>query len=102
MRKIGQNVNVNDEAFMSLGIAVGVTSVPIATTHKETLRLTVTNAGNKDVFIKLQAASVDDDLKGFLLYKGTAADIILAPNVYVGEVSAIALLGTTTIFTVNY
>jgi len=62
----------------------------------------MTNDGNQDVWIKFQAASVDNDKKGFILYKGSAADILLAPNMYVGEISGIAANGNSTIHITSY
>ena len=101
---IGDNTNTNDTAVMQAGITVGAsTSVTLVTTViNETVRVVFSNDGNQDVFIKLQAASVDNDKKGFILHKGTASDIMTLPNMYIGEVSAIARNGTTTIFTTVY
>lgn len=102
-RKNGQNVNVNGTAVHSDEITVGANlSVPIGNTDKQTIRMIVSNVGNKDVLVKLQAADVDNDRKGIKIYKNTTVDVILAPNVYVGEVSAITKSGTTKLLTVVY
>ena len=101
--RIGGNTNTNDTAFMPDAIGVdAITSTILTTTTKQTITLILTNDGNQDAFIKFQAASVDNDKRGFILYKGTASTVILSPNIYVGEISAIARNGNTTIYVVNF
>ena len=101
--KIETNINTNPTATMPAGIAVGsVTSTALLTTTARTIRVAMSNNGNQDVHIKFQAASVDDDKKSIILHKGSSADVMLAPNVYVGEISAIAVNGSTTLFVMSY
>jgi len=101
--RIGSNFNTNDVATMPDMIAVGsVTSTTLLTTTEQTISVILTNDGNQDAFIKFQAASVDNDDRGFILYKGTASTVILSPNLYVGEISAIAKLGSTEIYVMSY
>ena len=103
MSRIGTNSNTSDVATISDSITVGSSvSTPIYTTTKRTLRVVVTNAGNKDVFIKLQSASVDNDKKGMKLYKRSTADVMIAPNVYIGEISAIATSESSELYVTGY
>lgn len=101
--RIGTNTNTNDTANLPDVIAVGsVTSTTLITTTNQTITVILTNDGNQDAFIKFQAASVDNDERGFILYKGTASTVILHPNIYVGEISAIAKNGNTTIYVMSF
>lgn len=82
-----RNFNVKSSATLSSGIAVSTTSViaKVANTDRRYLSISVT--GN-DVFIKLQAASVDDDEKGEMLPNGETWRMPVGA-IYDGEVSAI-------------
>ena len=100
---IGQNINTNDSASMPSGIAVNSsTSTTLITTTDKTMRVSMTNDGNQDVFLKFQAASLDNNKQSIILHKGTSTDVVLAPNIFVGEISAIARAGNTTIFVMSY
>lgn len=99
---IGKNENINDaSAVLGSGIpATASTSVTLLTLTKDDSILILTNDSNQDAWIKMQAASVDNDKKGFLLYKGTTTELNLdASTRFVGEISIIAANGNTTVHT---
>jgi len=99
---IGKNENVNAaSAVLGGGISAGTgTSVALVTLTKEDSILILTNDSNQDAWIKMQAASVDNDQKGFILYKGTTTELNLdASTRYVGEISIIAANGNTKVHT---
>lgn len=100
---VGQNTNTNDVASLTSGISVNnSTSTTLLTTTADTIRVVISNEGNQDTFIKFQAASVDNDKKGFILHKGVTTDVLTAPNMYVGELSAINATGNTTIYVTSF
>ena len=97
---IGKNRNSNDLAVLGSGITMNsATSTALITIVKTDSMLIMTNDGNQDAFIKLQAASVDDTKKGFIIYRGTTATLDLEAITYVGEISGITKNGNTTIYT---
>jgi len=101
--RVGGNTNFNDTATMPDVISVdAVTSTTLLTTTEQTIAVVLTNDGNQDAFIKFQAASTDNDQRSFILYKGTASTVMSQPNVYVGEISAIARNGTTEIYVMSF
>lgn len=103
----GGNVNKNTEAVLSAEISVGSgTSVTIlaaqVTGDAERIEVIITNNDNKDCWIKYQAASVDNDKKGFLVAKKSVVTIMDGQDIYTGEISAIADSGTTKIFVTSF
>lgn len=97
---IGKNRNSNDSPTIGAGVALNSsTSTALVTTTDEHSMLIFTNDGNQDAFIKMQAASVDNDQKGFIIHKGTTATLVLENVSYAGEISAITKAGATTIYT---
>jgi len=100
---IGQNENTNDEASMPAGIPINSsTATALITTTKDTIRVSMTNDGNQDVFLKFQSASIDNNKRSIILHKGTSADVMLAPNIFIGEISGIARAGNSTILIMSY
>ena len=106
------NLNTHDEATLSDAITVGGTSVVIAEANPNRLFFHVHNFdGNEAIWIKLQAASVDNDKKGIFIEKNGAEEESAAArsfwematdNVYTGEISAIAVSGTPTVYITEY
>ena len=82
-----RNFNQKTSATLSSGISVSTTSVvaKVANTDRRYLSISVT--GN-DVFVKLQAASIDDDSKGEMLPNGERWRMP-TDAIYTGEVSCI-------------
>ncbi len=82
-----RNFNQKSSATLSSGITILTTSViaKVANTDRRYLAISVTV---NDVFIKLQAASVDDDTKGETVPAGETWRMP-TDAIYTGEVSAI-------------
>jgi len=105
---IGKNSNTNDTATLSSGISVGGTTSTIilatqAASDQPRIKVIVTNDSNFDVWIKLQAASVDNDKKGFLVYRNSTVTIMEDSDIYTGEISAINnIAATATLFITDY
>lgn len=61
------------------------------------IKIFIDNASTKDVVIKFQAAGVDNLLIGQTIRRFSGATILELPNVYRGEISAIATNDAPTI-----
>ena len=104
---IGRNTNVSDTATVASGIVLNATtSTIIAAANPKRIFLHVdNNFSDKAVWIKLQAASVDDDDKGIFLNekeKGITHWTMPPDNIYTGEISAIADDGSPTVYVTEY
>ena len=96
---LGKSRNVNTAPVVLAGVAVNnSTSTTLVILTKFDSLMVMTNDGNQDVWVKLQAASVDDDKKGFIVYKGTTTELDLEKINYPGEVSAITANGNSTMY----
>lgn len=105
--KIESTRNTNDAALVSGAILLdAVTSVKIAEANPDRIFFCVNNDdGVQAVFIKLQAASIDNATKGIFLTRKTGSHIawqMPSDNIYTGEISAIAVAGTPSIFVTEY
>lgn len=103
-KTVGRNTNVNDTAILSDAIALNAsTSVTLSAggTVLPRVFFAVSNNTNKEVWIKLQAASVDDDKKGIFLPRNSYWEMI-ADSLYTGEISAIANSGTPDVYVTEY
>lgn len=99
--------NLNDAASVNSGVTLnGTTSVKIADANPTRIYFYVTNDGSsEEAWIKLQAASIDNGKKGIFLNKKAIYrnDWEMAlDNVYTGEICAIAVAGTPTVFVTEY
>ena len=68
---VQKRINTNNTATVSSAIALNATTtttVAVANVNRIFFRLS--NASNQSIFLKLQAASVDNDLKGIFIDKG--------------------------------
>lgn len=92
-KNIGRNRNVNDEADVPSGITINsTTSTVIAAANPDRISFRVdNNEADKGAWVKLQAASVDNQKKGIWLKgdKTESAYIMDPDNIYTGEISAI-------------
>ena len=99
-QRVGKSTNFNDSPIINAGVTINAsTSTALLTLTQQDSLLILTNDGNQDAWVKMQAASVDNNKRGFLLYKGTTTELVLdfvRTNV---EVSAIARNGNTDIYT---
>lgn len=102
VKTIGRNTNRNDTAVLSSAIALNATtSTTIASADSSRIFASVSNEGPQTVWIKLQAASVDNDKKGIRLPREGTWEMPM-DNIYTGEISAIADTGTPNIFVTDY
>jgi len=104
---IGRNTNRNDTASVPAGIILNATtSTVIAAANADRMFFHVdNNFSDKAVWIKLQAASVDNDDKGIFLNekeKGVTKWEMPPDNIYTGEISAIADDGNPTVYVTEY
>ena len=85
-----RNRNENDTATLSAAITLNnSTSTTITSSNTARIYFIFNNPSNKNVWLKLQAASIDDDKKGIFVAKGDFW-IMPADNIYIGEISSIA------------
>ncbi len=106
-KRIGRNINTDDEATVSSGITLNsTTSTVISVADPNRLFFFVdNNFSDKASWIKLQAASVDNDKKGIFLNekeKGKTSWAMPPDNIYTGEISAIADSGNPIIYVTEY
>lgn len=101
-RKIGRTRNFNDTAIVSPAISLNsTTSTKIADSDENRIFFAIVNDTSRDVWLKLQAAAVDNILKGILLHKNSYWE--MSPdNIYTGEISAISVTGTPDVFVTEY
>ena len=104
---IGKNTDSSDSATLSNGIAINSSTstlilAALATDAQPHIKIIITNDSNKDVWIKFQPASTDNDKKGFLLYSNTTTVLLEDSGIYRGEISAIADSGSATIFMTSF
>lgn len=93
-KNIGGNINVTDEADVLGAISVdSTTSATLlsAQVNPEVARVKVVvhNDGNQALWVKLQAAFIDNDKKGIRVPAGEGAVIIEGSDIYTGEISGI-------------
>lgn len=106
-KTIGRTTNDSDGALVNAGVIVNATtSTVIAAANPNRITFHVNNnAAVRACWVKLQAASVDNDLKGIFLAqsnKGNSRWEMPTDNIYTGEISAMADSGTETIYVTEY
>ena len=92
-KNIGKNTNTTDLSTMpspiSIGSSVSVMLLPAqAPTDQAWIEVNVTPTGTKALWIKLQAASVDNDKKGIRVAAGETKTVVKDGS-YTGEICAI-------------
>lgn len=101
-KTIRRNRNENDTADVSSTIALNpTTSTTIISTNTARIYFIFNNPSNKDVWLKLQAASVDNDKKGIPVAKGDFWEMP-PDNIYDGEISAIADVDAPDVYYTEY
>lgn len=106
-KTIGRNQNRTDEALVLDAIPLNSTTTTTLLPANN-LRIAVhvnNNSSNRGVWIKLQAADVDDDKKGIWLpprRDGSSSWDMTPDNIYTGEISAIADVGTPDVYITEY
>lgn len=90
-------------ATLSSAIALNAsTSTTVAAANTERLFIAIFNSStSEDIWIKLQAASVDNDAKGIFV-GGEGLYVITSPYLYTGEISAISDSGTPSVYVTEY
>jgi len=105
-KTIGTNLNFTDISQDDSGVLLNSNTATkivdaIALPDQLFTNLTISNPSSQDVWIKFQAATVDNDKKGKILFKRSTYE--RPPlDVYHGEISAIAVNGSPTIFVSQY
>ena len=104
---IGRNRNVNETAVLSGPITINSsTSTVVVVANTNRIFLHISNNDNAIGFwLKLQAASVDDEMNGIFISSKVGSIPFWempADNIYTGEISAIAESGTFDIFVTEY
>ena len=102
-KTIGRNTNVNDAATLPVAFSVTTTlSLKISESNASRIFFCVNNNGSSDaIWIKLQAASVDNDKKGIYVEAGKSW-IMTPDNIYTGEISSISDNTTTDVYITEY
>lgn len=95
--------NTNDAATLSDAITLNTaTSVKIADANTGRIFFCVNNNNEANgVWIKLQAASADDDQKGIFI-GARSSWVMPVDNIYIGEISAIADMDSPDVFVTEY
>ena len=106
-KTLGRNRNTNDAAAVNSPVAVSsVVSTKIADANDDRMFVCINNNNaSESVWIKLQAASVDNDKKGIWLNKKglTPSSFVFPPdNIYTGEICAIADGGSPNVYVTEY
>jgi len=98
---IGRTQNTNTDAILTEVVLNSTTTTTIGMPVSRRIFYTVVNDGAQKVWLKLQAASVDNDKKGITLFKGDAWEMPV-DNIYTGEISAISDSGNPSVFVTQY
>lgn len=101
-RKIGRTRNLNDTSTISAAIALNTsTSTKIVDANGNRMFVSITNDSINNIWIKLQAASVDNNKTGIKLRRRSVWEMPV-DNMYTGEISAISEAGTPDVFITEY
>jgi len=97
-KTIGRNLNVTDTATLSNAIGLNsTTSTKIADALSNRIVFILSNPSTKNIWVKLQAASVDNDKKGIFIPRNGYWEMP-TDNIYTGEISAIADNGAPNVY----
>jgi len=101
-KRLERKSNTTDTAILSSGIILNTsTSVKIADANDDRIAFYLSNDSFQDIWLKLQAASVDNDQKGILIFRRSVYEMP-RDNWYTGEISAMADTGSPIIFVTEY
>lgn len=101
--KDGGNRTTNDETLTAATTLNSTTAVKIADANPARHVFYFSNPTNKDMVLKLQAATVDNLPIGILVLRGTRERLSESDGAdYIGEISGMTLSGTGDIWTVEY
>lgn len=105
-KSIGRNQNISDDAAISIISINDATSTTLSAANPRRVFFYVSNnSASAEAWIKLQAASVDNDKKGIFL--GKKADpprdwTMMQDTPYTGEISGISESGTHDVYLTEY
>ena len=101
-KRIWRTTNVNDTAVLSSAISLNsTTSTTILSANSMRIFVNISNESAQDVWIKLQAASVDNNKKWIMIFKWTNWQMP-TDNIYTGEISAIWAFDSPDIYVTEY
>lgn len=102
VKRIQRFQNFNDTATISSGITLNITtSATVQALNTGRTFFRIDNPSNKNIWLKLQAASVDNDAKGIFVAKGDSWEMPM-DNIYTGEISALADVDAPVVYTTEY
>lgn len=102
MSIVGRNQNIIDNVNMPAAVSLNSsTATKILDANPARCLYRITNNSALDIWIKEQAASVDNLKQGFIVFAGTTYE---SPpdTMYQGEISAIAVAGSPSITPMEY
>lgn len=104
---VGTPINSNDTPILSSTIPLNTTTSSVLLIEQSVgesprIRVIVQNNGVTPMWVKLQPASVDNIMKGMKIPAGEFRTIIEAPNIYNGEISGIAEVGSPTAYVTSF
>lgn len=97
-KTIGRNVNKTDVGGDKSPVTLNSsTATKILDANDDRISYTISNPNSQDVWIKEQAATVDNLKQGKILFKRSVYESP-TDNIYTGEVSAISVSGSPSVF----
>jgi len=95
-KRIDRNLNTSDEPTINTVTLNSSTSTTVAVAFEKRIKFSLSNPSNKRLYLKEQAASIDNDKKGHYI-QGNGFWEMEVDNPHTGEFSAIAESGSPTI-----
>ena len=93
-RDIGMRFNMSDDSTLSQVALNATTSILVKAAGDDFIFWSITNNSNRDIWLKLQAASVDNTKKGILIPSGGGYWEMPTSNIFTDEISAMSDQGT--------
>lgn len=98
----GRTRNINDETSDSGAITLNATTaIKVADANADRLTFTFSNPSSKQVWLKFQAASIDNNKTGIVVFARTVYEMPV-DNTYIGEISAISESGSPDVYVIEY
>jgi len=101
-QKILSRRDTTDTATTTIISLNSSTATKIVDAGTQKLQLIICNPGNQPIFIKMQAASVDNLKEGLFLGGKSNLPLVLGQGFYTGEVSAMSNAGPADVTIVRY
>lgn len=100
-KNVGRTFNRSDEASQGTVALNSATAVTVAVANATRISFRFDNPSNQGVWLKLQAASIDNVKTGIFVEKGEPWPMD-RDNPYTGEISAIAAFGNPSVTFTEY